>query len=345
MQLEKRYQVFYSTSGEDTRPERLMLTQTLSTIGCFSWGLEQRTPLSSTLVRRQIDECDYFVMLIGGKYGEQSVTGESYMHLEYKYALTKNKPILVFMAKNPELREFALRESRPELVERFNEFCEELKQKHEVIYYQNVRDLEMNVRNFIPKFIEKHPQDGWVRGNYIEQLKKKIKELEERNGAISPAKPIIQARHATTVVKPIAENYSFDHLPKVALLNDVALDYRIHAYQDGNFSDVNLVRHLNWLQLIELFGSYFIEPAPEDVFNKCVNDYLNETSLAEVQLKHPRVHAVARAQINLKTLKMVKEQLYHHEWFAPIGQDERQHVLWQITALGKQYLNGQAKKA
>lgn len=340
MQLEKRYQVFYSTSGEDTRPERLMLTQTLSTMGCFSWGLEQRTPLSSTLVRRQIDDCDYVVMLIGGKYGEQSVTGESYMHLEYKYAVTKNKPIIVFMAKHPELKEFALRESRPELVERFDEFCEELKQKHEVIYYQHVRDLEMNIRNYIPKFIEKNPQEGWVRTHHVEQLKKKIKELEERMGINPVKRTIISPRSVTTpMITPTVEIYSFDHLPKVALLNDVALDYRIHAYQDGNFSDVHLVRHLNWLQLIELFGKYFMEPTPEEIFNKCVNDYLNETSLAEVQLKYPRVHAVARAQINLKTLKMIKEQLHHHEWFTPIGKDERQRVLWQITALGKQYLN------
>lgn len=341
--FEKRYQVFYSTSGEDTRNERLQLTQALSAIGCFTVGLEQRTPLSSTLARRQIDESDYVVMLIGGKYGEQSVTGESYLHLEYKYAVTKNKPIIVFMAKHPELMELNLRENHPKLIERFEQFCDELRKNHEVIYYNNLRDLDMNIRTFMPKFIEKNPQEGWVQARYVEQLKQKLQDLEERVAkgsvvlsATGSSRPTSNQR--ATIITPIQEQYSFDHLPKVALLNNVSLEYRIHAYQDGNFRDVHLVRYLTWMQIIELYGKYFLEPTPEETFNKCMNDYLNDTALSEVQQKYPRVHAVARAQIDLKILKMVKEQLHHHEWFKPVAKDEKQRILWQITELGKQYL-------
>lgn len=339
--FEKRYQVFYSTSGEDTRQERLLLTQTLSTLKCFPWGLEQRTPLSSTLARRQIDESDYVVMLVGGKYGEQSVTGESYMHLEYKYALTKNKPIFVLM-KRPELLDESNRESNPQLIQRYEDFCVELKTKHEVYYFQSLRDLELIIRTHFPKFIEQHTQEGWVRARYIEQLKQEIKELESRliGGSKSKALSSVTLNLKNDVAIPIQEQYSFAHLPKVALLSNVAVDYRIHAYQDGNFSDVQLVRHLNWMQLIELFGKTFLEPTPEEMFSKCINEYLNETSLTEVQQKHPRVHAVARAQINLKTLKMIKEQLHHHEWFKPVAKDQKQRILWQITDLGKQYFNG-----
>ena len=43
--LDKRYQVFISTSGADMQPERVILAQTLVGMGFFSWGLEQRTPL------------------------------------------------------------------------------------------------------------------------------------------------------------------------------------------------------------------------------------------------------------------------------------------------------------
>ena len=42
-----RYQVFISTSGNEMQPERAVLTQTLVGMGFFSWGLEQRTPLST----------------------------------------------------------------------------------------------------------------------------------------------------------------------------------------------------------------------------------------------------------------------------------------------------------
>ena len=93
--LDKRYQVFISTSGADMQPERVVLAQTLVGMGFFSWGLEQRTPLSTAFARRQIDDCDYVILLLGSKYGEQSVSGVGYMHLEYIYAVTKQKPMKV----------------------------------------------------------------------------------------------------------------------------------------------------------------------------------------------------------------------------------------------------------
>ena len=100
--LDKRYQVFIITSGKEMQPERMVVSQTLIGMGYFSWGLEQRTPLSTAFARRQIDDCDYVLLLLGSQYGEQSVSGVSYMHLEYIYAVTKQKPIIVFMHEDPD---------------------------------------------------------------------------------------------------------------------------------------------------------------------------------------------------------------------------------------------------
>src|SRR5574343_1615037 len=117
--IDKRYQVFISTSGAEMQPERAVLTQTLVGMGFFSWGLEQRTPLSTSIARRQIDDCDYVVILLGSQYGEQSVSGVGYMHLEYIYAVTKQKPIIVFMHDEPSSRDHALQDQKPELAEKF----------------------------------------------------------------------------------------------------------------------------------------------------------------------------------------------------------------------------------
>ena len=95
--IDKRYHVFICTSGVDMQAERVVLSQALVSQGFFSWGLEQRTPLTTAFARRQIDDCDYFVLLLGGCYGDLSASGVSYMHLEYIYAVTKQKPILVLM--------------------------------------------------------------------------------------------------------------------------------------------------------------------------------------------------------------------------------------------------------
>ena len=145
--LDKRYQVFITTSGSEMQPERIILAQTLVGMGFFSWGLEQRTPLSTAFARRQIDDCDYVILLLGSKYGEQSVSGVGYMHLEYIYAVTKQKPIIVFMHDDPDARELCLHDDKAELREKFKEF-RKLPQNEvdQVFTYRTMRDLEMAVR-------------------------------------------------------------------------------------------------------------------------------------------------------------------------------------------------------
>src|SRR5690606_6525311 len=188
--LDKRYQVFISTSGSEMQPERIVLAQTLVGMGFFSWGLEQRTPLSTAFARRQIDDCDYVVILLGSQYGEQSVSGVGYMHLEYIYAVTKQKPIIVFMHEDPASRDPALQDQKPELREKFLEFRKLLQQEADQIFtYRSIRDLEMAVRFNMPQMLERYPVSGWVRPqntqslhDEIDQLKAKIEQLETEVG-------------------------------------------------------------------------------------------------------------------------------------------------------------------
>ncbi|MCP5575942.1 hypothetical protein NL318_28470, partial [Klebsiella pneumoniae] len=62
------------------------------------------------------------------------------------------------------------------------------------------------------------------------------------------------------------------------------------------------------------------------------NEYLNRSGLADVQVSMPRVHAVARAQINVRALHTIKQQMRQNDWIVPIGRDDRQRMLWQITS-------------
>lgn len=55
------------------------------------------------------------VILLGSQYGEQSVSGVGYMHLEYIYAMTKQKPVIVFMHEDPDSRDLQLQDNKPEL--------------------------------------------------------------------------------------------------------------------------------------------------------------------------------------------------------------------------------------
>ena len=139
--IDKRYHVFISTTGADMQSERTVLAQTLVSQGFFSWGLEHRTPLTTAFARRQIDDCDYFILMLGSRYGELSASGVSYLHLEYIYAVTKQKPILVLLHESPDNRPAELQESTQDGRIKFQDFRRQLQREREMIVtYRDLRD-------------------------------------------------------------------------------------------------------------------------------------------------------------------------------------------------------------
>jgi len=40
---------------------------------------------------------------------------------------------------------------------------------------------------------------------------------------------------------------------------------------------------------------------------------------------------VSRAQINVRSLHTIKQQVRQNEWIIPVGRDDRQRMLWQMT--------------
>ncbi|CAM2860535.1 DUF4062 domain-containing protein [Acinetobacter celticus] len=317
--LDKRYQVFISTSGSEMQPERIVLAQTLVGMGFFSWGLEQRTPLSTAFARRQIDDCDYVVILLGSAYGEQSVSGVGYMHLEYIYAVTKQKPIIVFMHEEPSARDGALHDDKPELREKFQEFRKLLQNEVDQVFtYRSMRDLEMAVRFNLPQMLERSPVLGWVRPQNIQVLQDEIDHLKSKLEQL-------ETEAGKREVDP------FLSLPKVSMHEPFSFEYRMHAYQDGNFKELKIQKKLTWAQLLSILGTTFVHPTPEEFFSKRMNEYLNETGIQDARVEMPRAHAVARAQINIRALHSIKMQMRQNEWIIQSGRDDRQRMLWQIT--------------
>lgn len=331
--LDRRYQVFLTTSGEEMQAERALVVQTLVGMGFFAWGLESRTPLSSAYARRHIDDCDYVILLLGSQYGEQSVSGIGYMHLEYIYAVTKQKPIMVIMHQAPEQHATRLLEQgqaqpqSPELEQKFRQFRQQLQQDVEhVVLYRERRDLELALRSTMPHMLAHSPSLGWVRPQNLQMLQDEIDDLR------------VKLAQAKLQLDP-SQNDPFLSLPKV-LINDVfAFEYRMNAYQDVNFKTLIVMKQVQWIELLKRLAIEFAQPMPEALFSKLINDYLEQTGLADAQRELPRAHSIARVQINIRALATIKQQMRQNQWIVPVGRDDRQRMLWQVTELGQQLLD------
>lgn len=68
----KRYQVFVSSTYEDLKEERNKVIQALLRIDCIPIGMENFNAADEdqfTVIQELIESCDYYVLILGGRYG------------------------------------------------------------------------------------------------------------------------------------------------------------------------------------------------------------------------------------------------------------------------------------
>ena len=80
------------------------MIQALLELDCFPAGMEL-FPASDDerweLITNVIDDSDFYVVIIGGRYGSVDTEGISYTEREYDYAVEAKKPILGFLHRDP----------------------------------------------------------------------------------------------------------------------------------------------------------------------------------------------------------------------------------------------------
>ena len=98
--MEKKYQVFISSTYKDLIEERKKIQEILLMANCIPAGMEAFVATNDeqfNVIKQVIDLCDYYVLIIGARYGSiNETTGLSYTEMEYDYAVSKGIPVLVF---------------------------------------------------------------------------------------------------------------------------------------------------------------------------------------------------------------------------------------------------------
>jgi hypothetical protein len=83
---DKRFQVFVSSTYLDLKEERQEVIQALLELNCIPSGMEMFPAADEdqwTLIKKVIDDCDYYLVIIAGRYGSLSPAGKSYTQMEY----------------------------------------------------------------------------------------------------------------------------------------------------------------------------------------------------------------------------------------------------------------------
>jgi hypothetical protein len=167
--MEKRYQVFISSTFDDLKDERQEVIQALLELDCIPAGMELFPAANQdqwTLIKKVIEDCDYYLVIVGGRYGSLGPEGISYTEMEYRYALKLGKPILGFLHEAPETLIAKRVEKDPESVPRLEAFRELVKRKP-CRTWDSPADLGSKVSRSLVKLIKECPAVGWVRGDMV----------------------------------------------------------------------------------------------------------------------------------------------------------------------------------
>jgi Domain of unknown function (DUF4062) len=211
-----KYQVFISSTYQDLRDEREHVIKAILEMGHIPLGMEMFSAADDAqwnIIKRQIDQSDYYLVLVANRYGSTSDAGISYTEQEYDYALQQLVPAIGFILDPSAL----WLSDRNEVSPKLDAFKEKLK-KRLVSFWKSADDLSGKVVIALSKLMTERPRPDWVRGsevpsvdvlNEMSRLSKENAELREELAKHS------EDHHITEVITSLEKRTLSKEVPEL----------------------------------------------------------------------------------------------------------------------------------
>jgi hypothetical protein len=174
--MSRRYQVFVSSTYEDLKKERQEVIQSLLEFDCIPVGMEFFPAADDNaweVIKKVIEESDYYVVIVAGRYGSLTPEGISYTQREYQHAIEKGIPAIAFLHEEPATipagKTEMIEDSRKKL-EEFRRLCQG---QRLCKYWKSAEGLGGDVVKSLNQLIRTRPRVGWIRADDIEEISSK----------------------------------------------------------------------------------------------------------------------------------------------------------------------------
>ena len=190
----KRLQVFVSSTYEDLKHDRQAAVEAILTAGHIPAGMELFTSGDESqmeVIKQWIDESDVYLLILGGRYGSlEPVSGKSYTHLEYDYAVSQGKPLFACV-----INENALEQRTKDMGSKVLEMAEPKKLKefrtgvlsNIAKFWSDAKDIKITIGETLAHISRKDDLVGWVRADTqadVSALADEIARLSKENGQL-----------------------------------------------------------------------------------------------------------------------------------------------------------------
>lgn len=173
--IKPRYQVFISSTFTDLSEERKAVTWAVLKAKHIPAGMENFPAADDrgwATIQRAIDQSDYYVLLLAGRYGSFDETiGMSWTEREYEYAQKQGIPVLAFLRRDSAITKDKA-DSTEEAIKRLEAFKKKVKGAKLIKEWSSEHELTGEVVQALRNQIdwdeeEGRPRPGWYRGGTI----------------------------------------------------------------------------------------------------------------------------------------------------------------------------------
>jgi len=197
--MDKRYQVFVSSTYADLKEERQHVLQALMEMDCIPAGMELFPAADEEqweFIKKVIDDCDYYLLIIGGRYGSTTADGISYTEKEFDYAVEKGLRVVALIHGAPDDIPFGKSEQDPVLREKLISFKDKVMDGRLVKFWESTGELPGLVALSLTKTIKTHPAVGWVRASNVANanILSEINELRKHNSELQATINVLESQ-------------------------------------------------------------------------------------------------------------------------------------------------------
>ncbi|WP_218221591.1 DUF4062 domain-containing protein [Nesterenkonia sp. Act20] len=313
--MDRRYQVFVSSTFTDLIEERKQIIQALLELECLPAGMEMFPAADEdqwTLIKEVIAQSDFYVVVVGGRYGTVSEQGMSYTEREYDYAVELGIPVLGFIHATPGDIPVKKSERDAAAQQRLEEFRAKVRMKH-VRTYTGAEDLGSKVSRALNMAMRRTDAEGWVRGRYamtpevqteVAQLRAQVAELKQEAQSANVADVNIPDDVASG-----EDLYQMECL--VAYYSAEALHAQVNFLEPAEELQHSTTVPVTWNQIMKELAPRLLDEASERELAKALDAYSHRLLVGDHQeLLPPARGEIVHVGISTQTFDDIIMQLF-----------------------------------
>lgn len=301
-QPQKRYQVFVSSTFNDLQHERQEVMHALLELDCIPCGMELFPAADDSqweLIKKVIDDCDYYLLIVGGRYGSLADDGLSYTEKEYDYAISQKKPTIAFLHKEPG----SIAVSKSEQTDVGKEKLQAFRKKVEVKlckHWVDAKDLGSVVSRSLVQLIKARPAVGWIRANYVSpETSVELLNLQKENENLRNA---LQKSQST----PPKDAEQFAQGDESHTFH---FDFEATSYASFDTDKGTEDFDATWNEIFSVVGPLMIDECSEFQFQTALNEWIEAVQLTRLTKQAKYRNCEFEVNISNEDFQTIKIQL------------------------------------